>query len=307
MNEQSEVRFGASRMARAVEVQRSQTARCCDPHHQLRDFSDPLLLAQKELPQPTHRHLGDTRDAMSAITQDTNTSWPGPPTISAARVFAVAELLEHILLYVAYDEISQKATRRVCKPVNSMYNVPLKAQFIRSPVLLRAVNRDFRDTIDGSPALLKLRLNAAPLLFCSCGRANASCGWATASTYKDFGPLHWLEEELNIRFAPQSCIEHGMLFIKAMVYDGVDAKAWYRLSQDADGSWRKIPCMNDVQSVSGMKVEVRARTVSKIKTETSDCWYDYVGTWEFGTDATLGMIFDKIYEAEPIRLKAPPQ
>ncbi|KAI5365301.1 hypothetical protein Slin15195_G048340 [Septoria linicola] len=137
--------------------------------------------------------------------RDTNNSLPDPLATSAARVFGVAELLGHIFLYVASDEISQNATRRECKPVNSMYNVPLKAQYIRSPVLLSAVNRAFRDTINGSPAVLKLRLNAAPLLSCSCRWwATASCGWATASTYKDFGPLHWLEERLNIRFAPQS-------------------------------------------------------------------------------------------------------
>lgn len=80
------------------------------------------------------------------------------------RVFKTPELLELILIAVAEPEIDVFMNSFDYNWPSHLWdmNPAMQPRFILSPTRLRSVNITFRDTIDCSPALLRLQLKALP-------------------------------------------------------------------------------------------------------------------------------------------------
>ncbi|GIZ47262.1 hypothetical protein CKM354_001035900 [Cercospora kikuchii] len=233
---------------------------------------------------------------MSGITNTQN------PT-AIARVFGTPELLEIILLEVACSDIEftvdelDKNDRyhwdlKVpnCKVKHAHDQVP---HFTWTPIILRAVNRDFRDTIDGSSKLLHLRLRAIP----------PQTLWEPESFRigDKLGPLHWLERKLGYHAPDRSKIKGDVLELHLRVSGNHDDKR-IKLHNDRQGSWRQISCLEEPHVVSTVVIHlykiwsIPGRTLRGLPARAY--YRRPLCSCDIGSRPTLGEIFDVIDAAE---------
>ncbi|PIA91483.1 hypothetical protein CB0940_09213 [Cercospora beticola] len=155
--------------------------------------------------------------------------------VAATKVFGIPELLELILIDVARSEIDFQSG----------------PTFIQSPFVLRAVNRDFQNTIDGSARLLSLRFDTQ----------HDDPTWAEGYVSgPEFGPLFWLETMTGLDCNFFSEVEDGVLHIRLLFHaiDHIPAmkiraareSKRMKLRKDLQGSWRKTPCVPKRKDVS---------------------------------------------------------
>ncbi|WPB06489.1 uncharacterized protein RHO25_011146 [Cercospora beticola] len=204
-------------------------------------------------------------------------------SVAATRVFGTMELLEMILLEVAHAEINlPESTPSESRPRNV---------YIRSPIILRAVNRDFRNTIDGSSQLLRLRLKAVP-------------PQATQDYYDlrpalhpgILGPLHWLgEQHYSYAFINGSNFRDGVLLLRAIVYDPARSHQEDKMRENPKASWRKLPCWTDGRLVSRVNLEMHYVWYSACRRKSGTV---KLPTQNLGPAPTLGMLCDAIHGAK---------
>ncbi|GIZ47258.1 hypothetical protein CKM354_001035500 [Cercospora kikuchii] len=195
-----------------------------------------------------------------------------PRSEAATRVFGTPEMLEMILLEVTHSEVEFPAD---CDNYDTD-----DWQFVWSPIRLRAVNRDFRNTIDGSAKLLRLQLKSLPPEFAHSSRKCISG--------EDIGPLDWLRWSSGPHFNLHAKINNDVLELRALI-SGKPKSQRLVLMQDMEGSWRKI-CTRDSKLISRV-------TLTLIESET---WspHDHTQSYDLGPAPTLGMVFGMIDAAE---------
>lgn len=204
-------------------------------------------------------------------------------SVAATRVFGTMELLEMILLDVAHAEIDL--------PESTLSKPRHRNVYIRSPIILRAVNRDFRNTIDGSSQLLRLRLKAVP--------PQATRGYfdfRSPLSPEDFGPLHWLQEQhRSFAFINQSYIRDGVLRLRLIILDTVLSDREDRMSESVDGSWRELPWSTNWELVSKVELEMYYEVISacRRKSRTFE-----LGSHDLESEPTLGTLFDKFHRTK---------
>lgn len=196
-----------------------------------------------------------------------------PRSEAATRVFGTPEMLEMILLEVAHSEVEFPAD---CDNYDTDH-----WQFIWSPIRLRAVNRDFRNTIDGSAKLLRLQLKSLPPEFAHSSRK--------CINGEDIGPLDWLRWSSGPHFDLHAKINNDVLELRALI-SGKPKSQRLVLRQDVEGSWRKMACIRDSKLISRV-------TLALIECEN---WpqHDHIESYDLGPAPTLGMVFGMIDAAE---------
>ncbi|WPB06486.1 uncharacterized protein RHO25_011143 [Cercospora beticola] len=222
-------------------------------------------------------------------------------SVAALRVFETPELLGLILVEVAEWEVdlesqctSKTTDPRTYGPAHRSFCYLPEPHFAFSPIVLRRVNRTFRDTIDRSPKLRKLSLKALPRQLAPRRvRPRLSCD--------HFGPLHWLEWKAGLEFVWNSKVQNGVLQIRATIAGGNEHER-YKLRKDLKGSWRKLPCIPFSQAASKLVLQLvrSAKYRSFIWRPNRLVMYsEYdLRTCDLGPEPKLGLLFDIIDAAE---------
>ncbi|GIZ47261.1 hypothetical protein CKM354_001035800 [Cercospora kikuchii] len=222
-------------------------------------------------------------------------------SVAALRVFETPELLELILLQVAEWEVdlesqctSKTTDPRTYGPAHRSFCYLPEPRYAFSPIVLRRVNRTFKDTIDCSPKLRKLSLKALP-------RQLAPRRLHPLLSYEHFGPLHWLESKAGLEFIWNSKVENGVLHVCATIV-GRSEHERYKLRKDLTGSWRKLPCILHPKAASKVVLQLvtsaRYRPVGR-RPGRLFTYFEYdLRTCDLGPNPKLGLLFDIIDAAE---------
>ncbi|PPJ52089.1 hypothetical protein CBER1_10041 [Cercospora berteroae] len=204
-------------------------------------------------------------------------------SIAATRVFGTMELLEMILLDVAYAEI--------ILPDSTLGKHKSRNAYIRSPIILRAVNRDFRNTIDGSSKLLRLRLKAVS------PKATQDYYDLTPTLHPQaFGPVHWLgEQHHSYAFINESNFRDSVLLLRAIVFDPARSHEKDKMRENPEASWRELPCWTDGTLVSRVNLEMHYVWYSACRRKSGTV---ELPTQNLGPAPTLGVLCDAIHRAK---------
>ncbi|GIZ47259.1 hypothetical protein CKM354_001035600 [Cercospora kikuchii] len=189
--------------------------------------------------------------------------------VAATKVFGIPELLEIILIDVARSEIDSQPD----------------PAFIISPFILRAVNRDFRNTIDGSAELLSFRLETQD-----------NDPFARPEGYvrgPEFGPLFWLEAMTGLDCTAHSGASGGVMHICLLFHVDRECKRM-KLRKDIQGYWRRMPCVPKPKGISRVRFRLRClenteRNITQI-IDFQKC--------DLGPEPTLGLVFDMMDAGE---------
>ncbi|CAK1366392.1 unnamed protein product [Cercospora beticola] len=234
---------------------------------------------------------GNQRLARKCLPSISNTQCP----TAVVRVFKTPELLELVLVEVAESEVdvAQNPFRYDGTP-RTWYNGGDDPKFILSPTRLRAVNRDFRDTIEGSSKLLRLQLKA---LF-----RQHDCSIHPDFNGDRFGRLHWLEHMGGFDLLRHGKIEDGVFSFNAFAFGGNEDRR-SKLRKDFRGSWRKLPCLPYAKASGVTKIVLHLGTNNcMLDQKTPDGRTSYedieLQTYDFDTNVTLGVLFAVIDAAE---------
>lgn len=212
-----------------------------------------------------------------SVAPDPDCSVAPDPECSAAavtRVFGTPELLEIVLINVALGE----------------NEVVEDTFYTLTPFTLRAVNRVFQHTIDGSAKLQRLRLQHVN------GPNPNDSVWPGKWPWADsFGPLGWIAEMAELDCTHFSKVEQGVLHIRLQIYSELDEDEDMRLKlrKDLVGSWRKVPCVPKIPDTPSWKVISRVMLhLEHAKAEPLDDVDPIIQSCDLGPAPTVGLLFD---------------
>lgn len=204
---------------------------------------------------PDHEQSGHAKEMHPA---------PSSASSAASRVFAITELLEIILLNVVKIETSHRDPHNIYK------------NFIRSPILLQAVNSSFQATIKGSQALLDQCL----MPYLTPDRGNLNRIWWLLNWHSDvFRVSKQFEIQLGRRVLREDVImlRRGPFLRPCMI----------ELDTAEEASWRRVPCIQ--RQYAPFEMRVRA------KCSCAGCIGYYSTALSVKNDTTLGELWNKLH------------
>lgn len=201
---------------------------------------------------------------------------------AAERVFAIAELLEEIVLHVMQDELGASFDKHKISHLNTAFK-------------LQHINRDAYRNIAGSTKIRNLAL--------------ARLGMGKLDTWDRIGWLSYESRKWILgartrigRAHPQVGYAHPILL------GSKPRRSW--LNDNPDASWRALPCLPPgTESIKleiwqfipicfkyvGMNARPKAEDVKSIIGEN---WRKRLTTWEVNDQYTLGQLYDDLVKVE---------
>ncbi|KAI5365334.1 hypothetical protein Slin14017_G052240 [Septoria linicola] len=235
-------------------IQHKQQAPSKAPHCQSRKRQPKLAKAQQ-----TSIHDNSTSSHMRAQL----TAFSGSTSV-ANRVFAIAELLEHILLYVASSEYADICAENLL-PTGDL-------RVVVSPVVLERVNTIFCSTIRGSHKLQSMILDS---VVPPSWRARAfddyynQLDWPHVD-HAGLGPMLWLISKAPVTFDAFRQRKNERLTIELDVPEPNALRAW--LQDTEDQSWRNVDCCLPTAQFKKIRVKVLLKyKEKKIRAREQGC------------------------------------
>lgn len=199
---------------------------------------------------------------------------------AAERVFAIAELLEDIVLHVIHDELEDPWVKR---------------RYLATSFDLQRINRDAYRNIAGSTKIRELALIGT-------GTAKLDtwhriCWLSCECTRWDLRPHTWSD-------SPRRELEYGYFFHLA------SRPRRTRLDDNPDASWRALPCL--LSGAKSVDLEIWQSIPSRfwylgmnaqpladdLKYMTGELWRKRLTTWKLNDQYTLGQLYDDLSRIE---------
>ncbi|USW51549.1 hypothetical protein Slin15195_G048680 [Septoria linicola] len=220
-------------------IQHKQQAPGKAPHCQSRKRQPKLAKAQQ-----TSIHDNSTSSHMRAQLIAFSGS-----TSAANRVFAIAELLEHILLYVASSEYADICAENLL-PTGDL-------RVVVSPVVLERVNTIFCSTIRGSHKLQSMILDSV-----------VPPSWRARAFDDYYNQLDWPQAPVTFDAFRQR--KNERLTIELDVSEPNALRAW--LQDTEDQSWRNVDCCLPTAQFKKIRVKVLLKyKEKKIRAREQGC------------------------------------